>query len=172
MEEAPFEVTETGWGEFQLTIRIVFQDPSQKPLSLVHHLKLYPTDEAANQLKTSKPVISEQYEEVVFDPPTGLMASILSKEAQYADYKTGRKYSESIFTFISIVGYSCSNVVAQLEEAELVKIDAALRLVYEQIADVEQRIAENSGASVAPLAENDSCISSTTSTVAKKLRKR
>lgn len=89
-------MTETGWGEFQLNIRIVFQDPNQKPLNLVHHLKLYPTDEAANQLKTSKPVVSEHYEEIVFDPPTDAMASILVQEAQYVDYRTSTRYAESI----------------------------------------------------------------------------
>lgn len=77
IESHPFEVTETGWGEFQLQIRIQFHDPNQKALNLTHHLKLYPTDDVENLLKTTKPVISEHYEEIVFDPPSDIMRTIL-----------------------------------------------------------------------------------------------
>lgn len=94
METAPFEVTETGWGEFQLNIRIVFQDVNQKPLNLMHHLKLYPTDEANNQLKTSRPVVSEHYEEVIFDPPTDLMTQRLEAELQFCNPATSSRYTE------------------------------------------------------------------------------
>ena len=94
VESPPFEVTETGWGEFQLNIRIVFQDANQKPLSLVHHLKLYPTEEAGSQLKTSRPVVSEHYEEIIFDPPTAAMAEILSGEAAFARPETSSRYAE------------------------------------------------------------------------------
>lgn len=31
--EPPFEITETGWGEFELTIRIYFQDSSERPVT-------------------------------------------------------------------------------------------------------------------------------------------
>jgi YEATS domain-containing protein 4 len=95
IEQSPFEVTETGWGEFQLNIRIVFQDPNQKPLNFTHHLKLYPTEEA-NQVKTSRPIVSEHYEEIIFDPPTELMASVLQKELQYLDLRTSHRYAECI----------------------------------------------------------------------------
>ena len=36
------EVTELGWGEFEVGIRLVFHDPSEQPIDLSHHLKLYP----------------------------------------------------------------------------------------------------------------------------------
>jgi hypothetical protein len=39
----PFEVTETGWGEFEVGIQIHFHDPSQPPVSVVHLLKLHPS---------------------------------------------------------------------------------------------------------------------------------
>ena len=38
----PFEVTETGWGEFEVGMRIFFHDPVQKPVSVTHVLKLHP----------------------------------------------------------------------------------------------------------------------------------
>jgi YEATS domain-containing protein 4 len=38
----PFEVTEKGWGEFEASIRIVWRDPAEKALVLMHMIKLYP----------------------------------------------------------------------------------------------------------------------------------
>jgi len=38
----PFEVTEKGWGEFEVSIRIVWRDASEKALVFSHMLKLYP----------------------------------------------------------------------------------------------------------------------------------
>lgn len=68
----PFEVTETGWGEFQIQIKITFQDPLVKPLLLLHHLRLYPPNEEPSQLKTSKPVVAETYDEIVHHGFNGL----------------------------------------------------------------------------------------------------
>ncbi|GAA5940384.1 YEATS domain-containing protein YAF9 [Sporobolomyces koalae] len=43
IEQPPFEVTETGWGEFDIIIKVFFQpEASEKPLTLNHHLKLHP----------------------------------------------------------------------------------------------------------------------------------
>ena len=42
VESPPYEVTETGWGEFDITITVHFQpDANEKPLELAHMLKLY-----------------------------------------------------------------------------------------------------------------------------------
>lgn len=64
IDEAPFEVNETGWGEFQIQIKITFHDPSQRPVTFNHTLKLHPSEDLG-QLKTSKPVLSEFYDELV-----------------------------------------------------------------------------------------------------------
>lgn len=64
IDEAPFEVNETGWGEFQIQIKITFQDPAQRQVTLNHHLRLYPPEDLG-QLKTSRPVLSEFYDELV-----------------------------------------------------------------------------------------------------------
>ena len=49
VDRAPFSVTETGWGEFEIQIKIFFvPEAGEKPLTLVHHLKLHPwTSQAA-----------------------------------------------------------------------------------------------------------------------------
>ena len=42
VKKAPFEVSETGWGEFEAGIRIFFKDPEEQPIDLFHIIKLYP----------------------------------------------------------------------------------------------------------------------------------
>ena len=77
----PFEVTEKGWGEFEASIRIVWRDPAEKALVLMHMIKLYPPiDKSVNVpgsgtgvgdgKKDVEPVIHEIYDEVVFTDPT------------------------------------------------------------------------------------------------------
>lgn len=31
----PYEVTETGWGEFEIIIKIYFNDPNERPVSYI-----------------------------------------------------------------------------------------------------------------------------------------
>ena len=76
VETAPFEVTEKGWGEFEIHIQIFFQDSRDKPLEITHMLKLYPDSDSGPNV-TSKPVVSEKYDELVFnDPSEGLRARL------------------------------------------------------------------------------------------------
>lgn len=43
IESPPFEVTETGWGEFEIAIRIFLAPVSgEKPIQIYHHLRLHP----------------------------------------------------------------------------------------------------------------------------------
>ncbi|KAK9942797.1 hypothetical protein M0R45_008445 [Rubus argutus] len=47
VESPPFELSECGWGEFEIAITLFFHsDVCEKPLNLFHHLKLYPEDES------------------------------------------------------------------------------------------------------------------------------
>lgn len=43
IDKPPFQVTETGWGEFDVQIKIIFVPESgEKPLTTYHRLKLHP----------------------------------------------------------------------------------------------------------------------------------
>ena len=68
VEKPPFEVTETGWGEFNVGIRIIFTDPTLPHVDLIQPLKLYPPNNQG--LSTKKPVVHEFYDELVFNDPT------------------------------------------------------------------------------------------------------
>jgi len=69
LESAPFEVTEQGWGEFEINMQIFFHDANEKPIDISHLLKLYPDGETA-PLTANRPVVSERYDEIVFQEPT------------------------------------------------------------------------------------------------------
>lgn len=69
IEAAPFELSESGWGEFEIGITIYFHpDVGEKPQELFHHLKLYADDESIPQT-TKKPVVVESYDEIVLSEP-------------------------------------------------------------------------------------------------------
>ncbi|XP_055598745.1 YEATS domain-containing protein 4 [Uranotaenia lowii] len=78
----PFEVTETGWGEFEIVIKIHFHDPTERPVTMYHILKLFQSPvlegEVSTQLEGKKGLVSEQYEEIVFQEPTQLMQQLLT----------------------------------------------------------------------------------------------
>ncbi|XP_071930658.1 transcription initiation factor TFIID subunit 14b-like isoform X2 [Coffea arabica] len=66
----PFELSESGWGEFEIVITLHFHnDVCEKPLHLYHHLKLYP-EEDSGPMSTKKPVVVESYDEIVFTEPS------------------------------------------------------------------------------------------------------
>ncbi|KAK6916661.1 YEATS protein [Dillenia turbinata] len=70
VESPPFELSESGWGEFEIAITLYFHsDVCDKPLNLYHHLKLYPEDESG-PMSTKKPVVVESYDEIVFSEPS------------------------------------------------------------------------------------------------------
>lgn len=69
IDTPPFELTECGWGEFEIAITLHFHsDISDKAVHLYHHLKLYP-EEDSGPLSTKKPVVVESYDEVVLAEP-------------------------------------------------------------------------------------------------------
>nr|ACO11108.1 YEATS domain-containing protein 4 [Caligus rogercresseyi] len=69
----PYEVSETGWGEFEVQIKIYFNDhPTERSVTLYHVLKLFHTSANSSEilLQGKKAVVSEYYDEVIFQDPT------------------------------------------------------------------------------------------------------
>lgn len=106
IEKPPFEVTETGWGEFEISIRVYFAPESgEKSITLYHHLKLHPWEANANAPPipapigpttptSSEPVHSWQYDEVVFSEPTEAIHQILIKHpVSIPTRKHGNRFS-------------------------------------------------------------------------------
>ncbi|KAI5694392.1 YEATS domain-containing protein 4 [Diaphorina citri] len=77
LTKPPFEISETGWGEFELVIKIYFHDPNERPVTLYHMLKLFKTKDAACDA-TNSLLYNEFYEEIIFNEPTLTMYKTLS----------------------------------------------------------------------------------------------
>ncbi|WMV16644.1 hypothetical protein MTR67_010029 [Solanum verrucosum] len=82
VESPPFELSECGWGEFEIAISLLFHDDvGEKKLDLYHHLKLYAENEPGPQ-STKKPIVVETYNEIVFpDPPEDFFSRIQNHPA-------------------------------------------------------------------------------------------
>ena len=71
LTQAPYEVTETGWGEFDIGVKITFSSDcgEARTVTTTTPLKLFPSAEEIARhgpQTTKKPLIKERYEEIVF----------------------------------------------------------------------------------------------------------
>ena len=74
LEKPPYEVTETGWGEFEIGITVHFSsDCGEKSIYLLAPLKLHheaePGAPKPEKKDLKRPVVKEKYEELVFHEP-------------------------------------------------------------------------------------------------------
>ncbi|KAI1159069.1 hypothetical protein F5B18DRAFT_43455 [Nemania serpens] len=81
-----FVVNETGWGEFEITIKLYYDSKSgEKPQTLYHHLRLHPygRNEAEKEaMRTGGEVMAWTYEEQVFNEPFEDFYKILTSGAR------------------------------------------------------------------------------------------
>lgn len=80
IESPPFEVEETGWGEFEIAIKFYFVPESQeKPQQVWHALKLHPYVGDIEKQKAERTMVkSICYEEVVFNEPVEAFYDVLT----------------------------------------------------------------------------------------------
>lgn len=72
--QMPYELDEYGWGEFDIVIRITFQDGMEKPVEIIHPLALFNPDGSPSK---EEPIVSEFYDELVFPDPSEKMLHLL-----------------------------------------------------------------------------------------------
>jgi YEATS domain-containing protein 4 len=81
-----FEVHETGWGEFEITIKLYYVPESlEKPQTLYHHLRLHPygeTEEEKELMRKRGQVPAIVYEEQLFNEPYENFYEILTSPAE------------------------------------------------------------------------------------------
>lgn len=73
----PYEVKESGWGEFEAIIKIYFVDPAERPVTIYHHLKLFNADPLI--VAGKKPLVNEYYDEIVSET-LGIGGGVLGLE--------------------------------------------------------------------------------------------
>ncbi|KAF6036914.1 Gas41 [Bugula neritina] len=120
----PYEVTETGWGEFEVVIKIHFQDPNERPVTIYYPLKLFHTESTA--VLGKKHLVNEVYDELVFHEPSAMMHQCLTntKHLSLAVYKHEIDFEEK-------------------KKATLVKINTAKTKVRSEITDLSNRLKES-----------------------------
>ena len=72
IDHPPYEVTEVGWGEFEINVKVFFHDSQERSVELRHFLKLRPDHDLASQPgfnQTITPVVKETYEQIIFQNP-------------------------------------------------------------------------------------------------------
>ncbi|ODH26637.1 hypothetical protein ACO22_04514 [Paracoccidioides brasiliensis] len=102
IESPPFEVTETGWGEFEIQIKLYFVPESmEKPQTLWHSLKLHPYgDDIEGKRERRDVIVAQNYEEVVFNEPVEQFYDLLTGGAGAAQQapkgKAGKGAKQSL----------------------------------------------------------------------------
>ena len=74
LSEPPFEIHQTGWGQFTIGLRIYFHDESVQYVELAKELVLF--DDMPQS--TKRPVIREDYDELVFVDPSPSFTQLLN----------------------------------------------------------------------------------------------
>ncbi|KAI9594330.1 yeats family-domain-containing protein [Syncephalis fuscata] len=121
--EPPYEVTETGWGEF---------DTAEKPVTFYHHLRLHPYEDDYAVASTSTPTNKKKdvqawcYDELIFHEPTEAMYQLLTAH-------TGSPLPERR------VGHRYWSV--QTENEELQRLADAQNKINSQIEEYQKRMA-------------------------------
>lgn len=88
----PFSVSETGWGEFDITIKLYYvNDSGEKPQTLYHYLRLHPfgrsEEEKQAMITANGEVRSWSYEEQLFNEPYETFYQILTSGAAPKGWK-------------------------------------------------------------------------------------
>lgn len=90
----PYEVTETGWGEFEASIRLVWKDEAdERSTLLTHGIRLYPqrmpptSADPTAYMNTTVPVVAERYDEVVFtNPKSDFHQNLINENSELLSY--------------------------------------------------------------------------------------
>ncbi|CAG8473867.1 11826_t:CDS:2 [Paraglomus brasilianum] len=120
IEQPPFEISETGWGEFELAIKLHFvPESNEKPVPLYHNLRLHPYEEDGTILSANK-------NKPVFTDPTEAMYQILTQHNSSSTLppKTAPNQPYSL----------------QAEQEELKLIEQTYRKVQEQLRQYKERM--------------------------------
>jgi len=143
VEQPPYEISESGWGEFEIGFTIYFTDSSEKHVELYHLLKLYPPE---GQLqKTKKPVVSETFDVIVFNDPTeAFYKKLMENEPvhtplpaplagdQYANYAEQAELAR-----IAEAQTKLRGEIQRLQN-RFISVDGESNVVSQEIANLEQ----------------------------------
>ena len=149
IEGAPFEVEETGWGEFEISIKFYFvPESTEKPQTIWHALKLHPYGEDMEGEKERREMVkSICYEEVLFNEPVEQFYELLTGSSPTnrgnANTKTGKASAKAMSTADIPKRITNDNVYSREQESkELDRLGVAIKTVKNLIAEEKRRLIE------------------------------
>jgi len=122
----PYEITETGWGEFEIVIKLYLSDTAERPVTIYHVLKLFQSGQATDHtslMKNQKTVVSEFYDEIIFQDPTQFIQPLLT---------TTRP--------LSLGAYKHETNFEEKKKNSLVAIKAGRSKIQAEIADMKSKL--------------------------------
>lgn len=140
LTKPPYEVTETGWGEFEVVIKIYFLDPTERPVTMYHILKLFQSpvvEGEVSSLDPKKGLVSEQYEEIVFQEPTQLMQQLLDSTQPVTN---GQWKHDTDFDVKKVKTLESINECKGKVKAEIAVLKEKLKLAKETITKFKGEI--------------------------------
>lgn len=132
IESPPYQVTETGWGEFEIIIKIHFHTGgelgiNEKNFQIFHGLKLHPFNPQAPPRENGE-VHSVMYDELVFQDPTEATFEILTKKPANFLPQTVKDEDKKDQDF-----------ARQDEQDELARLDAHIYRIKQEIENQRNR---------------------------------
>lgn len=120
----PYEVQETGWGEFEIAVKVFFVDPNERPVTMYHFLKLFQS--ATNLTLGKKTLVAEHYDELIFLDPTAMMQQLL---ISVRPLTLGAHKHETDF--------------AELEERTMTALQTARKKIRFEITELNDRLKQS-----------------------------
>ena len=125
--EPPFEVTEYGWGEFEVVLRVHFADSTERSVDLYHPLRLFPPP---GMEQSEQPVVSEHVDVLMFVEPTEKMYRALMEHAASGPRAMARP---------SVVAPHMGGELREVEEEDRKRVMEARAQVRQQMAELQKR---------------------------------
>ncbi|CAF3652927.1 unnamed protein product [Adineta steineri] len=141
ISQAPFEVEESGWGEFETQITIFFADPNEKPVIFYHHLKLFSTD--PDVVAGTKALVNENYDELIFQEPSDLLVRLLNCAKSLAPPTDENLATEKEYALKKADTIARIKTARQRVRSEIQDLTERLRITQENIKRIRQRSADH-----------------------------
>ncbi|CAF0903376.1 unnamed protein product [Adineta steineri] len=141
INQAPFEVEESGWGEFEIQITIFFLDPNEKPVIFYHHLKLFSTDPEV--VTGKRPFVNEYYDELVFQEPSESFAQLLNSTKTLIPLTDGDRATEKEYAMKQMETIARIRNARQRVRNEIQDLRERFRITQENIKRIRKRSIDN-----------------------------
>uniref|UniRef100_A0A914YYG5 Protein AF-9 homolog n=1 Tax=Panagrolaimus superbus TaxID=310955 RepID=A0A914YYG5_9BILA len=141
VEKEPFEVVETGWGEFPVQIKISFIDQSERQAICSHYLALHQPEFIEDD--GSIVVVKEVLDQIVFVNPTKKMFDVLNDKSLVKPHDPSKwrfNYPEIIEAHGKLL-----EELADQSEREVEELREAIREMAKRCEEYHEKLRETPG---------------------------